>query len=551
MEALSSTFRPHSADPLSVVCRSSRLGRVICLALLSCLIFACRNDSGPVIRFIEVPRANEGGPDQTDTISGRVIHARAGQRIVLFAHWGPWWVQPFVAQPFTTIGSDSKWSASTHFGTQYAALLVDESYRPPATTDALPTTGHGVIAIAVVRGRPPYWQTWWFLLAVTVTPAAIVSVYFLQRILLLANEDQRFREAIETMPAMAFIARADGSWTFVNEGWVQFTGLTVERTAGSGWQLAVHPDDLSRVLVKWVSSLDSADPFEHEFRVRRAGDGAYRWFLLRAAPLRDRRGKILKWCGAATDIDDRHRAEQLQATLAHISRVNTLGELVASISHELAQPVMASTVNAKASLRWLQHEPPDLTKVREGTERIIEAGTLASQIIDRLRSLYRKAPPKQEAVSINEVITEMSALLRNEARKNGVSIRTDLGNELPITVADRVQLQQVFMNLMLNGIEGMSETGGVLTVRSESSIPREILISVIDTGSGLPPWKVDQLFEAFFTTKPEGSGMGLSISKSIVEGLGGRIWATANEGRGATFNFTLPAAEGSNQERAM
>jgi signal transduction histidine kinase len=271
-------------------------------------------------------------------------------------------------------------------------------------------------------------------------------------------------------------------------------------------------------------------------------DGTYRWFLMRAAPLRDKRGKILKWCGAATDIDDRQRAQQLQANLAHVSRVNAMGELVASISHELAQPIMASTVNAKASLQWLQHDPPDLAKVREGTERIIEAGTLASKIIDRMRSLYKNAPPERELLAMNEVVDEMAGMLRSEARSHGVSIRTDLSDDLPMTMADRVQVQQVLMNLMLNGIEAMSSTGGMLTVESRSGPRSEIQISVNDTGPGLPPGEADQLFEAFFTTKPQGSGMGLSISKSIVEAHGGRIWATVNEGRGATFHFTLPLA---------
>ena len=545
MEASSSVFRPRSAVPHPLFPGSSLVSGAVCLAIVSCLVSACQKDAAPAIKFTEVPRAGEGGPDQTETIAGRVIHARPGQRIVLFAHWGPWWVQPTIAEPFTTIEADSSWRNSTHFGMQYAAVLVDETYHPPATTDVLPSTGPGVIAVAVVKGRPPFWQTWWFLLAAILTSGAVVAVYFLQRILLLAEEDRRFREAIETMPALAFVAHADGDWTFANKGWILFTGLSIERTAGSGWQTAVHPDDCGRVLDKWEASLVSADPVELEMRVRHAGDGAYRWFFMRAVPLRDKRGRVLKWCGAAIDIDDRHRAAQLQSTLAHINRVNTMGEMVASISHELAQPIMASTVNAKASLRWLQRQPPDLIKVREGTERIIEAGTIATQIIERLRSLYRMAPPNRKSVAMNEIIAEMATMLGNEARRHGVSIRTNLGGELPMTVADRVELQQVLMNLMLNGIEGMSETGGILTVRSQPGAQDEILISVADMGCGLPQGKADRLFEAFFTTKPGGSGMGLSISKSIVEARGGHIWATSNEGRGATFYFTLPSAASS------
>ena len=231
-----------------------------------------------------------------------------------------------------------------------------------------------------------------------------------------------------------------------------------------------------------------------------------------------------------------------EATLAHIDRVSTLGELVASISHELAQPITVTTANAKASLRWLQRDPPNLTEVRKGTERIIEAGTFASEIINRLRSLYKKTPPKRELVAINEVIGEMVLLLRGEANEYAVSIRTDLAADLPKITADRVQLQQVLMNLMLNGIEAMKEIGGMLTAKTERHECGQVLISVSDTGVGLPVGTADEIFNAFFTTKPQGSGMGLAISKSIVESHGGRIWAKGDGGRGATFHFTLPAA---------
>jgi signal transduction histidine kinase len=276
-------------------------------------------------------------------------------------------------------------------------------------------------------------------------------------------------------------------------------------------------------------------------RIRRA-DGEYRWFLTRAVPLRDKRGKVVKWYGAATDIQDRKRAEELQAELAHTNRVSTMGELVASISHELAQPITVTTANAKASLRWLQHDPPELTEVRKGTERIVEAGTLASEIINRLRSLYKKAPPKRELVAINEVVGEIVLLLRGEANESAVSVRTDLAADLPKITADRVQIQQVLMNLMLNGIEAIKDTGGVVTVKSQLGENGQIEITVNDTGPGLPSGKADQIFDAFFTTKPHGSGMGLAISKSIVESHGGRIWVNCDGGRGATFHFTLPGA---------
>jgi signal transduction histidine kinase len=190
----------------------------------------------------------------------------------------------------------------------------------------------------------------------------------------------------------------------------------------------------------------------------------------------------------------------------------------------------------------LQRDPPDLMEARRGTERIIEAGNLASEIINRLRSLYKKASPKRELVAVNQVIGEMARMLRTEARGHGVSVRTNLKHDLPLTMADRVQLQQVLMNLMLNGIEAMKDTGGVLTVKSQLREDGQIQISIHDTGPGPPLGNAEQIFDAFFTTKPQGSGLGLAISKSIVESHCGRIWADGNRGRGATFHFTLPAA---------
>jgi signal transduction histidine kinase len=267
----------------------------------------------------------------------------------------------------------------------------------------------------------------------------------------------------------------------------------------------------------------------------------YRWFRVRATPLRDHGGKVTKWCGVATDIEDRKRADELQSELAHIDRVTMLGEMAASISHELKQPLTASLINAQTSLRWLRREEPDLYEASAAIERIVQDGTRATEIIDRLRALYTKAPTVREAVNLNEAVREMAILLRDAANRHAVSIRTHLASNLPDISADRVQLQQVLMNLMLNGIEAMNDTDGVLTVISAMD-DDTVRISVSDTGVGLPAENDGRVFDAFFTTKPHGSGMGLSISRTIIESHGGRIWATGNDGRGATFHFSLPIA---------
>jgi PAS domain S-box-containing protein len=389
---------------------------------------------------------------------------------------------------------------------------------------------------------PAWYQTIWFRGFYVLAFLTLLWSGYQMRVHQLQEQDKKFREAVETMPALAFIVDPRGNRTFLNRGWAEFTGLNSGQASGSGWEEAVHPDDLKRIGERWRESQKTGDPLDYEARLRRGSDGVYRWFQTRARPLRDHRGKIVKWCAVANDIEDRKNAEQLRADLTHASRVSTMGELVASIAHELAQPITVTTAHARASLRWLQHDPPELTEVRIGTERIMEAGTLASEIINRLRSLYKKTLPKREAVAINEVIREMTAMMTGEAREHGVSIRIDLKDDLPMTVADRVQLQQVLMNLILNGIEANKDTGGVVTVKSQLLEDGQIHTSVHDTGSGLPPDKADKIFDAFFTTKPQGSGMGLAICKSIVESFGGRIWASEDGGRGVTFHFTLTPA---------
>ena len=243
---------------------------------------------------------------------------------------------------------------------------------------------------------------------------------------------------------------------------------------------------------------------------------------------------------------DRKRTEealrQAQANLAHVSRVTTMGELTASLAHEVNQPIAAAVTNANTCLRWLAASTPNLEEARAAAMRIVKDGTRAAEIISRIRLLFKKGTAERELVDVNEVIREMIVLLRGEATRYSISFRTELGVDLPQVMGDRVQLQQVFMNLMLNGIEAMKDMGsaGELTVKLQQAENGQLLISVSDTGVGLPARQADQIFNAFFTTKADGTGMGLSISRSIVESHGGRLWATANPGRGATFHLTLP-----------
>jgi PAS domain S-box-containing protein len=260
--------------------------------------------------------------------------------------------------------------------------------------------------------------------------------------------------------------------------------------------------------------------------------------------------------GFVRDISEKKRAEeererlrQAQADLAHINRISTMGELAASLAHEIKQPISAAMIDARTCSRWLTRDRPDLAEAQTAASRVVKDVARASEIIGRVRSLFKKDSLQHEEVDINELIQEMIALLRGEASRHSISIHSDLSPDLPPIMADRVQLQQVLMNLMLNSIEAMKDmnTPGKLTIKSQQDDSGQLLISVMDTGVGIPPEKIEQIFNAFFTSKPQGTGMGLPISRSIIESHGGRLWATPNAGTGTTFHFTLPTRRNAHQ----
>ena len=309
----------------------------------------------------------------------------------------------------------------------------------------------------------------------------------------------------------------------------------------------IHPEDRDRVRQASERMLRDQVEVEVDYRIV-LSDGKVKYIHSLAHPALSING-LIETVGTCVDVTERKRAEQererlrqLEVDIAHINRVNMLGELAASISHELKQPITATIINANTGLRWIQRGEPNLDMAAKSLLNIVKDGERATGIINRLRSLYKKAPPKREPIAANEVISEMIALLRAEATRHAISMRVDLADNLPCVIADPIQIQQVLINLMLNSIEAMGETGGVLTAKSQLRDDGQIQISVRDTGPGLPPGMADQIFDAFFTTKSQGSGMGLAISKSIVESHGGRIWAGDNGESGATLHFTLPVA---------
>ena len=247
----------------------------------------------------------------------------------------------------------------------------------------------------------------------------------------------------------------------------------------------------------------------------------------------------------AESLERKHAEEarrEAQAELARVSRVTTMGELTASLAHEVNQPIAAAVTNANTCLRWLTRDHPDVEEAREAASRIVKDATRAAGIISRVRLLFKKSTPQRELVDVNEAIREMMVLLRSEATRYNITVRMELAADLPRIMGDRVQLQQVLMNLIVNSIDATKEVDGAreLAVKSQRTEKEEVLVSVSDTGVGLPPEQTEQIFNAFFTTKPHGTGMGLRISRSIVESHGGRLWSADNSPRGANFCFTLP-----------
>jgi PAS domain S-box-containing protein len=489
----------------------------------------------------------------------------------------------------------------------------------------------------------------------------------------LANAERELRLTLDSIPTLAWRARADGFAEYLNKRWLDYTGFSLEQALGWEWQAASHPDDRAGLHDAWLKMLTSGRPDEAEARLRRF-DGSYRWFLFRTEALRDDRGAVVGWYGTNTDIEDRKQAESAlqrsevhsaeaqklsltgsiawdlvgsehfwsdqayqilgfdrsvkpsmdlmiqrvhpddrahlrheadraaqgaqnfdyeqrllmpdgqikhlhvrahrmkfepgkeelvgalmditeakksqealqaaQSALAHASRVVTLGEISASIAHEVNQPLAAIVANGQACLRFLRRETPDLDGVRGAVEWIIKDGNRAGEVIRRVRGLLKKADTQKAPLDVNSLIEEVVTLLQRELTAQQVNLRLELSSAAPLIVADRVQLQQVIINLVMNGAEAMQGVTGrprALAVHSYVDEALRVVIAVKDSGVGIPEGSADRLFDPFFSTKPAGLGMGLSICRSIIEAHGGRLWSSANAGPGATFQFAIPS----------
>jgi PAS domain S-box-containing protein len=369
----------------------------------------------------------------------------------------------------------------------------------------------------------------------------------------LANTNKELQlqaELLQRLPVSAWTLKPDGTPDFVNQVWLDFAGQTLDfvRSHPEAWMTAVHPEDRETASRAFWRGVRSGQGFAVETRSLRAKDGTYRWHLNQAVALRDAEGRVLRFVGTTTDIDDQKRTEealrQAQSDLARINRMTTMGELAASLAHEICQPISGAITNANVCLRKLEHEEPDLDEVRAAVARIGRDTTRAAEIIAAIRSQFERGALSREVMDVNEITRETVALLRGEAARHNISIRSELAADLPQIAGDRVQLQQVAMNLIINSIEAMKDVDGLreLVIQSQRAENDQVLVSVSDTGIGLPPQLAEQIFDPFFTTKPRGTGMGLRISRSIIESHGGRLWAASSPGRGATFHLNLPAA---------
>jgi PAS domain S-box-containing protein len=364
----------------------------------------------------------------------------------------------------------------------------------------------------------------------------------------LCNDPQLQVSLLQLLPVSAWTLKPDGTPDFVNQVWLEFSGQTLDfvRSHPEAWMAAVHPDDRVIAAKVFRDGVCSGQGFAFETHTRRAKDGKYLWHLQQAVVLRDSEGKVLVFVGTTTDIDNQKRTEealrQAQGDLARINRVTTMGELAASLAHELRQPISGAITNANVCLRKLGRDEPDLDGLRAAVARIVRDTHRAAEIIDKIRCQFEKTAPNQQTIDANEIIPETIVLLRDEAVQHNILIRTELAADLPQIVGDRVHLQQVAMNLIVNSIEAMKDVDGIreMIIRSQRSEKEQILVSVSDTGVGIPPQLGEQIFEPFFTTKAHGTGMGLPICRSIIESHGGRLWAVSPSGCGATFQFTLP-----------
>jgi PAS domain S-box-containing protein len=369
----------------------------------------------------------------------------------------------------------------------------------------------------------------------------------------LRESEERFRLMANSAPVMIWISGVDRRYTFFNKGWLDFIGHTLEQELENGRAQGVHPEDLDRCIETYRDAFHARQEFTLEYRLLRH-DGEYRWVLDYGTPRIDAQGMFLGYIGSCIDITDRKRSESESVKhrdeLAHVTRVSMMGELAASLAHELNQPLTAILSNAQAAQRFLSGKASDVEEVREILSDIVEDNKRAGEVIRRMRALVKKEEFEFASLDLAELIQEIVSLVHSDAVLRSVSIRLEVDANLPRLRGDKIQLQQVLLNLLLNAFDAMKDCPMAereVLVQAESDGANMLHIAISDRGIGLTSDKLEKVFEPFYTTKREGLGMGLSISRSIIEAHGGRLWGENNQDSGATFSFTLPVRKGSGQ----
>lgn len=375
---------------------------------------------------------------------------------------------------------------------------------------------------------------------------------------MLRESEERHRLLVETIPQLAWRSSADGLDIDCNRRWYEYTGQTPARVRAHGWLAAVHPDDLFRVAEQAAHAASTRESYEIEYRLRRASDGSYRWHLARAIPSLGEDGQVTCWFGSATDIEDLKQAQEIlnqaheeqlerhRAELAHVARLSMMGEMAASLAHELNQPLHAINNYASGSLMRLLKTPQRDQELVTALEKVSEEANRAAEIVRRVKWFVQKRESPFSEVSVNRLVEEVVLLSKAELEQRHAKVALELSDNLPVVMGDPVQIEQVIMNLVRNGLEAMEETPeenrllGIKTMRRGDEM---VQLEVCDRGKGIGREDLAKVFEPFFTTKPEGMGMGLAISRSIVRAHGGRLWLSADQDQGCTFHFTLPVGE--------
>jgi PAS domain S-box-containing protein len=363
---------------------------------------------------------------------------------------------------------------------------------------------------------------------------------------------QLLANMMHSIPAAVWSVTPDGTPDIVNQGWYDYTGQTPEyvHSRPEAWMATMHPDDREAADTVYWDGIRSGEGFTMEARFLRARDQTYRWHLNRAVAVRDPGGNVIRFVGTSTDIEDLKAAQEelydARAALAHVTRVMTMGELTASIAHEINQPLSGIITNANTCLRMLASDQPKVEGACETARRTIRDANRAAAVITHLRALFAKKETTAEPVDLTEVTQEVLVLCISDLQRKGTLLRQELAGDLPAVIGDRIQLQQVILNLLTNAADAMlavDDRPRELSIKTELDTDGLVRVTVRDSGVGFDSRDADKLFTAFFSTKPQGMGIGLSVSRSIVESHHGRIWAAKNDGPGATFAFAIPLGQ--------